>query len=426
MHSHPERIVVAVRGGKLRITDGNGKVEIVEVKVGDVEHLDPQTHTVTNIGTTTFEEVSTEFVTPYGKQPPEAIPPSRPNDAVDRAPNTEAPVPRALPQTTTQAPQTQPPAIVTEKAKSTEAQQPPAQLAPQRPQQASIASQLEERVAPVSPVKGAKTIQVGGQELTYVELGSGEPLVLVHSAVTDLRNWSQQIDELAKRYRVIAYSQRYHYPNKATGKEGDFTFDQNAADLLALITQLNLGKVHVIGNAYGGAVVVNAAIKEPTLFRSLTVMEPPFEALLPELQASATRYARNQIFSMVRREILKRHNVEGAMHTFVDWSRTSGTWDALSIDGRQRYLDNGNALAAYSAHPEAPAFSCDDGKKLSVPLLVVQGEASAPNHRIISSTLTECVAGAKRVVITQAGHEMHRENAAEFNKAVLEFLNSVK
>jgi pimeloyl-ACP methyl ester carboxylesterase len=262
--------------------------------------------------------------------------------------------------------------------------------------------------------------------LTYVELGSGEPLILVHSAISDLRNWSQQIDDFAKRYRVIAYSQRYHYPNKATGKESDFTFDQNAADLLAVVKQLNLGKVHVIGHAYGGAVVVHAAIAEPNLFRSVAVMEPPFEALLPELQANAARYARNQIFSMVRKEILKRHNVEGAMHTFVDWSRTSGTWDALSSDGRQRYLDNGNALAAYSAHPEASTFSCDEGKKLTVPLLVVQGEASAPNHRIISSTLAECVAGAKRAVIRQAGHEMHRENAAEFNKAVLEFLSSVK
>ena len=71
MHSHPERVTVAIRGAKLRMTDANGKTETVEVKTGEATHLDAQTHTVTNIGTTTFEEVSTEFVTPMGKQPPD-------------------------------------------------------------------------------------------------------------------------------------------------------------------------------------------------------------------------------------------------------------------------------------------------------------------------------------------------------------------
>jgi len=94
MHSHPERITVAIRGAKLRMTDLNGKTEIVDVKSGEATHVDPQTHTVTNIGTTTFEEVSTEFITPTGKQPPEAIVPTRPNETEDRALATEAPTPK--------------------------------------------------------------------------------------------------------------------------------------------------------------------------------------------------------------------------------------------------------------------------------------------------------------------------------------------
>src|SRR5262245_28124262 len=92
MHSHPERVLVVVRGGKLRINDAAGKSEVFDMKAGDVEHLDPQMHTVTNIGSTVFEEVSTEFVTPVGKQPPDAIPASRPNETVERAPTIEAPV----------------------------------------------------------------------------------------------------------------------------------------------------------------------------------------------------------------------------------------------------------------------------------------------------------------------------------------------
>lgn len=412
MHSHPERITVVVRGAKLRITDASGKTEFIDAKPGEVAHLDPQTHTVTNVGSTVFEEVSTEFVTPAGKQPPDAIVPSRPNETAERAPVIETPAPRASSAPDAAA---QPPAAV---LPSTPTQPPPAP--------ASVASQLEERVTPTLPIKGAKGVVVNGQQLTYIESGQGEPLILVHDAATDLRSWAQQIDEFAKHYRVIAYSRRYHYPNSATGKENDYTFQQHAADLLELIKQLNLGRAHVIGHAYGAAVATLAAIQDPQSFRSLTVMEPPLESLLPQLQADAARYARNQILSIVRREILKRHNMSGAMQTFVDWSRTSGAWDAMNADARQRYIENGNAVAAYSAHPEAPEFRCEDGNKITVPTLVVTGSASAPNNHIIGSTLAECIPNAKRAVVPKAAHWMHRESPAEFNQAVLEFLGSVK
>jgi pimeloyl-ACP methyl ester carboxylesterase len=241
-----------------------------------------------------------------------------------------------------------------------------------------------------------------------------------------LRNWAQQIDEFAKHYRVIAYSRRYHYPNPATGKESDYTFKQNAADLLALISEMNLGRVHAIGHGYGGAVVATAALQKPDAFRSIVLMEPPFETLLPERQSDAARYSREVMLNIVRKDALKRQNREGAAHSFVDWSHSPGTWDALSGDTKQRFVDNVNALAAYSAHPEPAGFQCEDGQKLGMPSLIVQGAGSAPNPRIIASTLAECIPHARKVNIPRATHWMHRENPADFNQAVLEFLGSVK
>jgi pimeloyl-ACP methyl ester carboxylesterase len=61
-----------------------------------------------------------------------------------------------------------------------------------------------------------------------------------------------------------------------------------------------------------------------------------------------------------------------------------------------------------------------------MPMLVVYGEESPPNNRIISSTLAECATKAKRAVIPNAMHTMHRQNPEAFNKAVLEFLATTK
>ena len=396
-HSHGERTTVCIRGGKLRMVDLDGKTTEVEVKSGEATHLPPQVHTVTNIGTTVFEEMSTEF---KGTEPQ------------SYAEQLEAPVAKPAvepkpPATQTAQPRNENPAAVT----------PPAP----RPSE-TVASQLEERVTPVSPIKGAKTIAVNSTSLSYIDVGQGEPLVLVHDVAVDLRNWAQQIDEFAKHYRVIAYSRRYHYPNAGTGKESDYTYQQNASDLLALIAQLDLGKVNAVGHGYGAAVVATAAMQKPDAFRTIVLMEPPFESLLPERQADAARYSRDVMLGMVRKEAVKRQNKEGAAHAFVDWSHSPGTWDALSGDAKQRYVENVNALATYTAHPEPPAFECEDGRKLAMPTLIVQGAASGPNYRIMASTMAECVPNAKKANIPESTHWMHRENPTEFNKAVLGFL----
>jgi hypothetical protein len=53
-------------------------------------------------------------------------------------------------------------------------------------------------------------ISVNGIELSYVEQGTGTPVVFVHGAVSDLRFWEPQRKVFAKQYRFIAYSYRYH------------------------------------------------------------------------------------------------------------------------------------------------------------------------------------------------------------------------
>src|SRR5260370_476448 len=61
----------------------------------------------------------------------------------------------------------------------------------------------------VSRAMVAKEVEVDGARLRYVEHGSGEPIVFVHGAPHDLRAWEPVRGEIAKRYRFIAYTQRY-------------------------------------------------------------------------------------------------------------------------------------------------------------------------------------------------------------------------
>ncbi len=54
-----------------------------------------------------------------------------------------------------------------------------------------------------------KKMPVAGTTITYLEQGTGTPVVFVHGAFSDHRTWEPQREPVAKRYRFIAIDQRY-------------------------------------------------------------------------------------------------------------------------------------------------------------------------------------------------------------------------
>ncbi|MEJ0066152.1 MAG: alpha/beta hydrolase [Caulobacteraceae bacterium] len=50
-------------------------------------------------------------------------------------------------------------------------------------------------------------------ELHYIEAGIGAPVVFVHGSLSDYGYWEAQVRAFAEKYRAIAYSRRYDWPN---------------------------------------------------------------------------------------------------------------------------------------------------------------------------------------------------------------------
>ena len=131
-------------------------------------------------------------------------------------------------------------------------------------------------------------IRVNGVELHYIEQGQGEPLVLLHGGQGDYRSWQPQIQALSPRYRVIAYSRRYHYPNDnpLTGRNHSALID--AVDLAGLLATLKLGPVHLVGTSYGAFTALALAVERPDLVRSLVLAEPPIHQWVANTEPGST------------------------------------------------------------------------------------------------------------------------------------------
>ena len=92
-----------------------------------------------------------------------------------------------------------------------------------------------------------------GTLIHVAEVGAGPPLVLIHGLSLTHDLWRYQFIDLADRFRVIAYDLRGH--GKSTIGADGIGPHQSAADLLAVLEQLDIRGAVVAGHSIGGTVL---------------------------------------------------------------------------------------------------------------------------------------------------------------------------
>lgn len=92
-------------------------------------------------------------------------------------------------------------------------------------------------------------------EIVYTVKGEGKPLVLIHGWSQSKEAFAPQLEELSKKYKVVAYDLRGHGESERTQR--GLTLDTLARDLKELIEHLNLDKVLLAGWSMGASTIFN-------------------------------------------------------------------------------------------------------------------------------------------------------------------------
>lgn len=286
---------------------------------------------------------------------------------------------------------------------------------------------------------GVEHVDINGARLAYVEKGAGEPVVFVHGGISDLTIWEPVLEPISRRYRAIAYSRRYAWPNAPIPDGVADTIAQHATDLAALIEKLELGPTNLVGNSWGGFICLVVARDRPELVRRLVVQEPPVIPLFlgappspPALLKTLVTRPRTgrALAGMIFRGLqpveaaLKRGAVEESMEIFVRRVALGNAgYEALPAwVKRHMKLNAGTHVSQFRNDGGFVPFTARDARSIRVPTLVMTGQQSPVGLRVLAKEIAASLPQAQEVEIPNASHVMHVANPEAATNAILRFL----
>jgi pimeloyl-ACP methyl ester carboxylesterase len=118
--------------------------------------------------------------------------------------------------------------------------------------------------------------QVNGIKMYYEIYGEGQPLVLIHGGGSTMHtSFGRIMPHLAKTHMVIGVDLQNH--GHTSAREIPETFEQDADDVAALLTQLNMSNANVVGFSNGGSTTLQLGIRHPQLVNKLVAISAVYK-----------------------------------------------------------------------------------------------------------------------------------------------------
>ncbi len=256
--------------------------------------------------------------------------------------------------------------------------------------------------------------------------GSGRPVVLIHGWPLSAQAWEPQVSVLqAAGYRVVAYDRRGF--GRSDKPESGYSYDALADDLQRVMEQCGLQDVTLVGFSMGGGEVARYIARHgESRLRSVVFAA----AVPPYLMKTADNF--EGPLTPEKAQQMK-HALEQNRSTFFD----QFTKDFFSANGvlQVTELQRSEAIALCFQSDQPAALACmdafattdfrEDLKRVTVPTLVIHGEADAIVPIEGSGQRTHrAVPHSQLVSVNGAPHGLNVSHAQAFNDALLTFLRA--
>jgi pimeloyl-ACP methyl ester carboxylesterase len=261
--------------------------------------------------------------------------------------------------------------------------------------------------------------RVNGISIYYEEHGAGTPLLLVMGFTANTTAWEPLLPALSSRYRVIAFDNRG--AGRSDAPEAAYTMAELADDALGLLTHLGIERAHVYGVSMGGMIAQHIALRAP--HRVLSVV---LGCTSPGGQHAITA-PESVIAALLGAATLP---IEQAFDLTLPILYSDTFAAAHRAELYERALKNASLRASEAGvKGQAAAIQGHDTferlPEITVPVLVLHGDADELVPTANGLLLAERIPGAKLTLYPGARHGYHVEFAEQSAADVLAFLDAV-
>ena len=246
----------------------------------------------------------------------------------------------------------------------------------------------------------------------------GRPPVLLVSGLGGVgASWGPQVELLARDFDVVVPDQR---GTGRTDRTPDgYTTQQLAADMAALVTELGIGPVNIVGSSTGGAIAQQMALRHRELVRSLVIASSfaRFDAYMHRQFAvrgiMAAQWDKPDLFAGYSLFLFSARYTREHPERVQDWIDRAASHPSQPGD-RAIALRRIAMIAAHDTLADLP--------RIDRPTLVLCGEQNHCTPLPLSEEIAAAIPKAKLVVLPDAGELIELEMPERFAELVKAFV----
>jgi pimeloyl-ACP methyl ester carboxylesterase len=274
-------------------------------------------------------------------------------------------------------------------------------------------------------------VTIHGHRRAFVRMGRGPALLLLHGLGCDHTTWLPVIEQLAKKYTVIAPDLLGH--GESDKPRADYSVGGYANGMRDLLTVLDIDKVTVVGHSLGGGVAMQFAYQFPErtermilvapgglgqevtpMIRAVTL--PGFHAVMAALTLPGVRHV-----GMAGMRALSR----SGMAITHDLDEVAAIYDTFKDPKARRAIAH---VVRAVVDTRGQLVTMVDRAYLTqaMPMLVVWGSEDKVIPVKHAKTASVVAPGAVVEVLGNSGHFPHKDHPERFVKVVNDFIRSTQ
>jgi len=262
------------------------------------------------------------------------------------------------------------------------------------------------------------TFTFDGRAVHYLDEGAGGPaVVFVHGFPFRASMWAAQIPVAVEAgRRAVAPDLPGFGASAVPADRSAYSIDGYADLVAALVGDLGLGPVMLVGLSMGGYVALAVARRHPEVLAGL---------VLADTRADPDTAEGRQTRSDQQALVAERGDVTPLVDGLLDRVLAEGSPRHAEVRARLGDMMRSTPPAGWIGALEAMKGRSDQTDLLpsiTVPTLVVVGESDAIVPLDVAEVMAKAIPGARLEVVPDAGHVANLENPEVFNRALTEFL----